>query len=257
MLLAVDVGNSNTTLGLFDQNQALLFRASIHTDSNKTADQISIDLINVFHLYGQRIEDVSGSILCSVVPPVNFMMEKALKRIIGVAPMVLGPGIKTGLNLRLENQSLVGGDLVAGAVGAMGKFQAPVVVIDMGTATTFSVISKGHVYQGGLLLPGVNVSLEALSEQAAQLPRISLQKPKMLIGKNTQDCMCSGIVYGTAGMIDGILDRIQAEYPKEPISVVATGAHAPVIVGYCRHKIVYDKNLLLEGLLAIYQKNKG
>lgn len=257
MLLAVDIGNTNTTLGLFDQEQALVFRASINTDSRKTDDQISMDLMNLFHLYHQKVADVSGAIVCSVVPPLNFMMEKALTRLIGVPPMVLGPGVKTGLNLRLENQSLVGADLVAGAVSAMHKFPAPVVVIDMGTATTFSVISKGHVYQGGLLLPGVNVSLEALSEQAAQLPRISLQKPKMLIGKNTQDCMCSGIVYGTAAMIDGILDRIQAEFSGAKLSVVATGAHAPVIVGYCRHHIVYDKNLLLEGLVSIYQKNKA
>jgi len=256
VLLAIDVGNSNTSIGLFDDNKNLQFLASLDTDSRKTADQISIDLMNLFALYGYDYKAVTGAILCSVVPPLNFMMQKALTRLLGKPPMVVGPGVKTGLNIRLSNQTQVGADIVADAVSALEKFPAPIITIDMGTATTIGVITEGRNYEGGLLLPGVNVSLEALSRRAAQLPDISLQHPKALIGKNTEDCMRSGIVYGTAGMLDGIIDRIREEFAGKEVTVVATGGNAPVIVRYCRNKIIYDKYLLMEGLWTIYQKNQ-
>ncbi|MBE6995636.1 MAG: type III pantothenate kinase [Ruminococcaceae bacterium] len=256
MLLAIDVGNSTTSVGLFDRNKALCFLASLDTDSRKTADQISVDLMNLFTLYHYDYTCVTGAILCSVVPPLNFMMEKALTRLLGKPPMVVGPGVKTGLNIRLTNQTQVGADIVADAVAALEKFEAPIVTIDMGTATTIGIISEGHNYEGGLLLPGVNVSLEALSRRAAQLPDISLQHPKSLIGKNTEECMRSGIVYGTAGMLDGIIDRLREEFPGKKLTVVATGGNAPVIVRYCRNEIIYDKYLLMDGLWTIYQKNK-
>lgn len=256
MLLAIDVGNSTTSVGLFANDKILCFLASLDTDSRKTADQISVDLMNLFALYRYDYTCVTGAILCSVVPPLNFMMEKALTRLLGKPPMVVGPGVKTGLNIRLTNQTQVGADIVADAVAALEKFEAPIVTIDMGTATTIGVISEGRNYEGGLLLPGVNVSLEALSRRAAQLPDISLQHPKALIGKNTEDCMRSGIVYGTAGMLDGIIDRIREEFPGKKVTVVATGGNAPVIVRYCRNEIVYDKYLLMDGLWTIYQKNK-
>ena len=243
MLLAIDVGNSNTSVGLFDRDKKLCFLASLDTDSRKTADQISIDLMNLFTLYRYRFSDVTGAILCSVVP-------------LGKPPMVVGPGVKTGLNIRLAVQSQVGADIVADAVAALEKFHPPIITIDMGTATTVGVISEGRNYEGGLLLPGVNVSLDALSHRTAQLPAISLQHPKTLIGKTTEDCMRSGIVYGTAGMLDGIIDRIREQFGGQDISVVATGGNAPVIVKYCRNQIVYDKYLLMDGLWAIYQKNK-
>ena len=256
MLLAIDVGNSNTSVGLFDEDKTLLFLATLDTDSRKTADQICVDLMNLFTLYHFDFTQVTGAILCSVVPPLNFMMQKALTRLLGKPPMVVGPGVKTGLNIRLSVQTQVGADIVADAVSALEKFPAPIITIDMGTATTIGVISEGRNYEGGLLLPGVNVSLEALSRRAAQLPDISLQHPKSLIGKNTEDCMRSGIVYGTAGMLDGIIDRIREEFPGKEVTVVATGGNAPVIVRYCRNKIVYDKYLLMDGLWTIYQKNK-
>ena len=160
------------------------------------------------------------------------------------------------MNLRMEIQTQVGADIVADAVSALEQFQPPIITIDMGTATAIGVISKGRTYEGGLLLPGVNVSLEALSRRAAQLPDISLQHPKALIGKNTEDCMRSGIVYGTAAMVDGLIDRIREQFPGQELSVVATGGNAPVIVKYCRNQIVYDKYLLMEGLWTIYQKNQ-
>ena len=256
MLLAIDVGNSNTSVGLFDKGKNLKFLASLDTDSRKTADQISVDLMNLFMLYRFHYTEVSGAILYSVVPPLNFMMEKALTRLLGRPPMVVGPGVKTGLNIRMPVQTQVGADIVADAVSALEKFSPPIITIDMGTATTIGVISQGRNYEGGLLLPGVNVSLEALSRRAAQLPDISLQHPKSLIGKTTEDCMRSGIVYGTAGMLDGVIDRIREEFPGQKLSVVATGGNAPVIVRYCRNPIIYDKYLLMDGLWTIYQKNR-
>ena len=256
MLLAIDVGNSIISVGLFGPNQDLKFLASLDTDRRKTADQISIDLVNIFKLYGFDLADVTGAIFSSVVPPMNFMMTKALSRLLGKPPMIVGPGVKTGLNIRMEVHNQLGADLVANAVAALEKYPAPIIMIDMGTATTISYISSKRSYEGGLMFPGVNVSLSALSNHTAQLPDISLQHPKMLIGKNTEDCMRSGIVYGTAGMLDGIIDRIQESLPEEDFTIVATGSNAPVIVRYCRHKVRYDKYLLMEGLYRIYEKNK-
>ena len=189
MLLAIDIGNSNISVGLFNGEKKLEFLAALDTDSKRTADQISVDLLNLFALYHHDIREVTGAIFCSVVPPMNFMMEKALTRLLGKPPMIVGPGVKTGLNIRMEIHSQVGADIVADAVSALEKYPTPIVTIDMGTATTIGVISEGRNYEGGLLLPGVNVSLDALSRRAAQLPDISLQHPKALIGKNTEDCM--------------------------------------------------------------------
>ena len=256
MLLAIDIGNSNISVGLFSKERKLHFLASIDTDSRKTSDQISIDLMNIFSLYGFRLKDVSGAIFSSVVPPMNFMMEKALTRLLGKPPMVVGAGIKTGLNIRMEfNSQQLGADIVANAVSALEKYPVPIIMIDMGTATIISYISEKRTYEGGLMFPGVRLSLDALSHHTAQLPNISLEHPRQLIGKNTEDCMRSGIVYGTAGMLDGIIDRIRETIPGETPTIVATGSNAPVIVRYCRNKVLYDKYLLMEGLWDIYQKN--
>ena len=255
MLLAVDVGNSTTSVGLFDQDKRLCFLARLDTDSRRTADQICIDLMNIFTLYHYDLAAVDGAIVCSVVPPMNFMLEKGLTRLLGKPPMVVGPGVKTGLNIRMAVQTQVGADIVADAVSALEQFKPPIITIDMGTATTIGVISKDRCYEGGLLLPGVDVSLDALTSRAAQLPAISLQHPKTLIGKSTEDCMRSGIVYGTAGMLDGVIDRIRKEFPGQELSIVATGGSAPVIVKYCRNKIIYDIYLLMNGLWTIYKKN--
>ena len=255
MLLAIDIGNSNISVGLFDKDRELKFLSSIDTDSRKTADQISIDLMNIFALYHYDLHDVTGAIFSSVVPPMNFMMSKALTRLLGKTPMEVGPGIRTGLNIRMENHNQLGADLVANAVAALAKYPAPIVLIDMGTATTISSISSHKTYEGGLMFPGVYLSLDALSEHTAQLPDISLQHPKNLIGKNTEDCMKNGIVYGTAGMLDGIIDRIRTMLGNEEPTIVATGTPAPVIVRHCRNQVIYDKYLLMEGLLEIYDKN--
>ena len=252
MLLAIDIGNSNISVGLFGKGRDLKFLASIDTDSRKTADQISIDLMNLFALYGYDIHKVTGAIFSSVVPGINFMMHKALTRLLGKEPMVVGPGIKTGLNIRMEVHNQLGTDLVANAVAAVEKYQAPIIMIEMGTATTISYISRQKTYEGGMMFPGVR-----LSEHSALLQNVALQHPtRNLIGKNTEDCMRNGIVYGTAGMLDGIIDRMKEIIPGENPTIVATGSNAPVIVCYCRNQIIYDKYLLMEGLQLIYLKNR-
>ena len=169
MLLAIDVGNSNTSVGLFDQEKNLRFLAYLDTDSRKTADQISIDLMNLFTLYHYSYTDVTGAILCSVVPPLNFMMEKALTRLLGKPPMVVGPGVKTGLNIRLSVQTQVGADIVADAVAALERFQPPIITIDMGTATTIGVISEGRNYEGGMLLPSACMRITPLFDEKGEL----------------------------------------------------------------------------------------
>ena len=257
MLLAIDIGNSNISVGLFDEKRDLKFLSSIDTDSRKTADQISIDLMNIFSLYRYDLRDVSGAIFSSVVPPINFMMAKALTRLLGKPPMIVGPGVKTGLNIRMEIHNQLGADLVAGAVAALDKYPTPIIMIDMGTATTISYISQQKTYEGGMMFPGVRLSLDALSEHSALLQNVALQHPtRNLIGKNTEDCMRNGIVYGTAGMLDGIIDRMKEIIPGENPTIVATGSNAPVIVRYCRNQIIYDKYLLMEGLQLIYLKNR-
>ena len=164
MLLAIDVGNSNISVGLFNDMRELKFLASVDTDSRKTADQISIDLMNIFALYHYDLKDVTGAIFSSVVPPMNFMLSKALTRLLGKAPMEVGPGIRTGLNIRMENHNQLGADLVTNAVAALEKYPAPIIMIEMGTATTISYISQQRTYEGGMMFPGVRLSLDALSE---------------------------------------------------------------------------------------------
>ncbi len=256
MLLALDVGNLTMSVGLFDKRGELKFLAGLDTDKAKTADQIAIDLMNLFQLYHYDLRDVDGSIFCSVVPPMDFGIEKALTRLFGKAPLRVGPGVKTGLNIRMEIHNQLGADLVSGAVAASQKFEPPIIMIVMGTATVFCYITEKKSFEGGLMFPGVTVSMEALSKRTAQLPDVSFVKEVSLIGKNTEDCMQSGIVYGTAAMMDGIIDRIQALNTKRA-NVVVTGPNAPVIVRYCNNEIVYDKNLVMDGLYQIYRKNSN
>ena len=255
MLLAIDIGNSNISVGLFDRQKDLRFLASLDTDSRKTADQISIDLLSLFTLYGCDIKEVSGAIFSSVVPQLNFMMEKALTRLLGKPPVVVGPGVKTGLNIRLAVQSQVGADIVADAVSALEQFTAPIITIDMGTATTVTAVDADGAFRGGAIIPGVQLSLSALASNTSLLPSISLDAPPKAIGTNTVDCMKSGSILGTALLLDGMIDRMEAELGQKA-AVVATGGLARCIVPICQHEILLNEDLLLYGLAVLYEKNK-
>jgi type III pantothenate kinase len=255
MILAIDMGNTNTVIGGIDEKKTY-FIERVTTDQSRTATEYAVSFKNILEMCGIDVADIEGAILSSVVPPLNSVILTAVEKVTGIRPLLVGSGMKTGMNILMDNPKSVGSDQIVDAVAASHEHPLPLIVIDMGTATTIGVISEGRNYEGGMLLPGVNVSLEALSRRAAQLPAISLQHPKVLIGKTTEDCMRSGIVYGTAGMLDGVIDRIREQFSGRTLSVVATGGNAPVIVKYCRNKIVYDKYLLMDGLWAIYQKNK-
>lgn len=257
MVLAVDVGNSNTTVGLFDEAGTLTSRSTLETSRGKTRDQCAIDLLGVLSLCGADIKAVDGAILSSVVPPLTAVYTDAISLLTGVPPLVVGPGIKTGLNIKAEIHNQLGSDIVASAVAAIARYPSPTVLVDMGTATTLSLI-VGSVYEGCSIMPGLALALDALSERAAALPPISLESaaPVPLMGHTTEEAMRSGVLYGHASMVDGMVDRIEAEL-GQPVTVVATGGNAPRILCYCKRTIQYDADLVMTGLYLLYQKNTG
>lgn len=253
MILAIDVGNSLVTIGLYDQGGKLQFCSSLKTDKDKTKDQCAIDLLGVFQLYGADMKRVDGAIISSVVPPMTFALSRAIWRLTGQPPMVVGPGIKTGLNIRSETHNQLGADIVASSVAALHKYAAPMIVIDMGTATTMSVLN-GSTYEGCVIIPGLRIAVEALSQRAAELPHISIEPPSSILGRNTIDAMRAGVLYGHAAMLDSMIERLEeASRPAE--TVVMTGANGGIIRKFCKRNLVYDSNLLMDGLYLLYQKN--
>ena len=254
MLLAIDIGNTNIVIGVIQEDE-ILFKARIATDRLRTSDQYGVEIRNMLEFFNIRKEDVTDCIIASVVPPVFNSVYTGVIKMIGKQPMVVGPGLKTGLNIHVDIPSQVGSDRIVAAVAALAEYEAPLVLIDMGTATTIEVVEPDNVYMGGMIFPGVMVSLDSLTSRAAQLPGISLDKPKNIIGKNTVDCMRSGMMYGTASMLDGVIDRI-AEELGHSSTIIATGGMAQFITPLCKHEIILEKELLLKGLNAIYKKNK-
>lgn len=254
MLLAVDIGNTNITLGVYD-NDVLCFTARIATAQGTTADQYAVEIKNILELHGLEVTQIEDCIVSSVVPSVGGAVCNAVSLLCDIVPLELGPGVKTGLNIKIDNPAQLGADLVAGAVGAISEYTLPCVVIDMGTASTISVIDENGAYIGGVISAGVNLTLRALNQNTAQLPSIDISAPKSVIGSNTVDCMKSGVVFGTAAMLDGLLDRIADELGMTP-TFVATGGLSKEIISYCKNDIIYNANLLLDGLREIYEKNR-
>ncbi len=254
MLLAIDIGNTNIVIGCIE-NDEILFKARIATDRLRTSDQYGVEIKNMLEAFGAHKEDISDCIIASVVPPVFNSVYTGVYKVIGKQPMVVGPGLKTGLNIHVDIPSQVGSDRIVAAVAALSEYKAPLVLIDLGTATTIEVVEPENTYLGGVIFPGVMVSLDSLTSRAAQLPGISLDKPKNIIGKNTVDCMRSGMMYGTAAMLDGVIDRIAQELGHSS-TIVATGGLAQFITPLCNHDIILEKDLLLKGLNIIYKKNR-
>ncbi len=254
MLLAIDIGNTNIVIGCIREDE-ILFKVRIATDRLKTSDQYGVEIKNMLEAFGVRREDISDCIIASVVPPVFNSVHTGVIKVIGKQPMVVGPGLKTGLNIHVDIPSQVGSDRIVAAVAALAEYKAPLVLIDMGTATTIEVVEPENVYLGGVIFPGMKVSLDSLTSRAAQLPGISLDTPKSVIGKNTVDCMRSGMMYGTAAMLDGVIDRI-AEELGHGSTIVATGGLAQFVTPLCRHEVILEKDLLLKGLNILYKKNK-
>ena len=254
MLLAIDIGNTNLVIGCLHDDK-ILFKARIATDSIRTSDQYGVEIKNMLEAYGVKRSDIDDCIISSVVPPVFNSVRTGVIKIIGKQPMVVGPGLKTGLNIHVDVPSQVGSDRIVIAVAALAEYKAPLLLMDLGTATTIEAVEPDNVYMGGVIIPGVRVSLDALTSRAAQLPGISLDQPKQVIGKNTVDCMRSGMMYGTAAMIDGLVERMEEELGHR-CTLIATGGLAQFIAPLCKREIILDKDLLLKGLNIIYKKNK-
>ena len=254
MILAIDIGNTNIVIGCF-QEMKVLFRERLTTKLDATDLEYAVNVKTALEMNGLKPEQISGAIISSVVPSVTTTVTRALEKYCGVKPLVVGPGIKTGLSIRIDNPAQLGSDLVVAAVAGIQEYPCPMILIDMGTATTYSVIDEKKNYLGGLITTGMAVSADALVSRTSQLPRISFDAPKKVIGTNTIDCIKSGILYSNATAIDGIVERIEEELGKK-CTVVATGGLAPLVASLCKRDLLLDDDLLLKGLMYLYEKNK-
>lgn len=250
----IDVGNSNTKLGVYS-GLTLTHHWRITTVRDRTSDELGILIKGLFHDQGFDAAQLDGIVICSVVPPVMTALELMCERYFGRAPLIVGPGIKTGLFIKYENPREVGADRIVNAVAGVQMFGPPLVIVDFGTATTFCVVDTGGHYLGGVIAPGVQISTEALYQRAAKLPRIDLVKPKTVVGRNTVSSMQSGVIYGFVGQVDEIVRRICAEVPLS-FKVVATGGLAQLISPESQTITHVSPYLTLEGLRILWERNK-
>ena len=254
--LAIDIGNTNIVMGVLDE-EYIRVSCTLGTDRNKTGDEYAVLFRNLLEIHKIPVEELEGGILSTVVPSLREPMREAVRHLTGKPCLVVGPGLKNGLKIRIDDPAQLGSDCVAVAVAAAAEYPLPALIFDMGTATTLSVLNAKGEYQGGMLMPGVRIGLEALAEQTSQLPLVSLdERPRGLIGSNSIDCMVSGILYGNAAMIDGVVERLRDEL-GDVKTILATGGISAQIVPYCKENVIYDKDLLLKGLRRIYLKNKA
>ena len=244
MILAVDIGNTNIVVGCI-HGEEICFVERLSTVSTRTELEYAISFKNVLEMYGVSIEDLDGGIISSVVPPVTNIVKHSMEKILNQKVMLIGPGVKTGLNVLMDDPRQVGSDRIVNAVAVVHEYPVPAAIIDMGTATTICVVDGKKNYIGA----------DTLTARTAQLPKISLEAPAKLIGKNTVDCMKSGVFYGNVALIDGMLDKIEEEMGQK-LTIIATGGLAKALIPYCKHDIILDDALLLKGLKIIYEKNK-
>lgn len=254
MLLTADVGNTNIKLGVFDGDN-LIYKLRFATDTSKTPDEFAVQLYTFFQIYGIEKSQITASIISSVVPKITQPLYEAVETVTGVQSMIIGSGIKTGLNLRIDHPETLGADIVAGCVGACEKYGYPCIVILMGTATVIAYVNEDRIYCGGAICPGAGISLEALTSRGAQLSSVEMTAPKKVISTNTRDCIKSGIMFGTACMLDGMVDRFM-EQAGTDCKIISTGGLAKPMIENCRHQMIYDENIILEGLNIIYKKNR-
>ena len=253
MILTIAIGHAIIAIGCVEDNR-ILFRGRVNTDRVKTSDQYCIDLKTLLEIYNADLSDIEGTIISSVVPQVLNSVKTAVVKLTGKEALVVGPGLKTGLNILLDNPSQMGGDLVASDVAALREHKPPLIVIDMGTATTMSVLDETGAHLGGCVCPGVQLSVDALTANTSLLPGIHLDQPKYAIGRNTADAMRSGVMMGTASMLDGMIDRFEEELGQR-CTVVITGGIGRFVVPLCRHEMIYDRDLIMKGLAALYREN--
>ena len=254
MILAIDIGNTNIVLGCMDDKKRY-FTERLSTNKTRMEMEYAIDIKMIMEINDVSPEEIEGAIISSVVPPLTKILQEALYKIIKKEALVVGPGIKNGMNILMDHPAQIGRDLIAVAVGGIAEYKLPLAIFDLGTATTLCVVDEKKNYIGGMIMPGIKTSLNALAENASQLKEIDLEPPRRVIGKNTTECMRSGMIYSNAAAIDGIIDRVEEEL-GQTVTVVATGGLADLIVPFCRRKVLLDKDLLLKGLWVIYNKNK-
>lgn len=253
MILAIDIGNIRTTVALFHENGRLSFLSEMGTDLRLTEDQYAISLLDIFRLYGCEIDSVSGAIFSSVVPAMNGVCAAAVRRLTGKTALTVGPGVKTGLNIRADVHNQLGSDIVASAVAAIALYPSPVIVINSHTAVSFSYLS-GNTFEGCSIMPGMGIALDALSTNGAQLPHISMGSVESPLGRNTVDSMRAGIIYGYAGAFDRLIEQLEEAAGAPAAAVVVTGENFPELLRHCRHCVTYDHTLLVNGLFRIYKK---
>lgn len=254
MILVIDVGNTNIVLGIYKGKQ-LLHHWRISTNRSGTVDEYGITIHNLFQYAGISLEQIEGVAISSVVPPLMGLLEQLCAKYMKKTPLIVGPGVKTGLNIRYENPREVGADRIVNSVAAIEKYGSPLIVVDFGTATTFDYIDEEASYLGGAIVPGIGISTEALYQRAAKLPRIELTKPKSVVGRNSVTSMQAGIIFGYVGQVDGIVNRIKKEFNVTP-KVIATGGLAELIFAESETIEVVDPMLTLEGLRLIYERNQ-
>ena len=256
MLLALDVGNTNITLGVF-RGTDLLFVSRMASDTSRMEDQYAIEMQEILHLYGVRREEIQEAVLSSVVPKLTEYISHAVEKLFSVHPLLVQyETVKEFLPVALDRPETVGPDLLAGCAGAKARYSWPCIVIDMGTATTLVVVDREGAMLGGCIVPGVGVSLDALTSRAALLSSVSLEAPSRVVGRNTAECLQSGVLLGAAAMLDGLCDRVEEELGYS-CRVIATGGLAGLVVEHCRRPVEYSDTLLLDGLKAIYESSLG
>ena len=254
MILAIDIGNTNIVIGCIE-NRECAFVERLSTVRTKTELEYAIDIKNVLDIYHIKRGDLEGGIISSVVPQITNAVKLAVEKILKKEPLIMRAGIKTGLNIRIDNPAQLGSDLVVDSVAGIAEYPVPLLIFDMGTANTVCVIDKNKNYIGGMIYPGIEVSLNSLTANASQLGGVGIEVPGNIVGKNTIDCMKSGMIYSAAAAIDGIIDRLSEELEGE-VTTVATGGLAKKIIPQCRRKVILDDDLLLKGLEIIYNKNR-
>jgi len=255
MLLCIDIGNTNIVLGVTEHDQ-ILAHWRIRTEKEATSDEMGITIGNLFSSSGIRMEDITDIIISCVVPPLVNVLEEFSHRYFDIRPMIVGPGLKTGMPIKYDNPKEVGADRIVNAVAAYEKYHTGLIIVDFGTATTFDCVSKDGAWIGGAIAPGVIISCEALFEKASKLPRVEIfVKPKTVVAKDTISSMNVGIVYGFTGLVDGIVNRIKKELEYE-LTVIATGGIAPLISKESETINHIEEYLTLEGLMIIHKRNR-